>query len=233
MATKMENGSSSEKRNIRELERRRANREAILLAAEAVICRKGLIAASMDDVAAEAGFSKATIYKYVRGKSELVSELLIHFMEEWTDRLTEIAARPLEPEPKFLVFLREIIRYQAEKENISRAFLLDRSHLRIFRAMEDKKGHSGTEAERAFFRLLLTARKALASRMESFIREGIAAGAFRSVPVDSAVHFLTAVVLGYQHDRMFRDSKPDLEKDVLDVYGFILHGIKAEIQVNA
>ncbi len=227
MTPKKDRGALSEKRSIREIERRRSNRETILDAAEAVICRKGLSASSMDDVAAEAGFSKATLYKYVRGKSELVLELLIHFVEDLDGRLRAIVATPLKPEAKLLALLREVIRYQSEKENISRVFILDRSLFRIIHVMANEKGNPGTEAERAFLRRLVAARRAVDGCVEAFLREGIAAGAFRPMPLESATHFLSAVIQGYQHDKFFRGSKPDVEKDVSDIYAFVLRGISS------
>jgi len=227
MTPMKDQGSLSEKRSIREIERRRSNRETILVAAEAVICRKGMNAVSMDDVAAEAGFSKATLYKYVRSKSELVFELLIHFMEDMDARLQPIVAKPLKPEAKLHALLREVLRYQAEKENISRTFILDRSHSRIIHALADDKGNPATEAERGFLLRLQAARRAIYGRVEAFLRDGIAAGAFRPMPVESAVRFLGVVIQGYQHDKFFRDSKPDVEKDVSDIYAFILRGISS------
>jgi len=35
------------------------------------------------------------------------------------------------------------------------------------------------------------------------------------------------VIQGYQHDRFFEEGKPDLEKDVSDIYTFVLHGISS------
>jgi len=233
MATKMKNGSVSQKRKARELERRRSNREAILHAAEAVIGRKGLSTTSMDDVAAEAGFSKATLYKYVKGKSELVFDLLIHFLEDLDDQLAQVLARPVEPEAKLLLFLREIFRYQTSKENISRAFMSDPSHIRILQAMAEDKNHPAGPAERAFLRRFISVRQGLNDRIKDFVRDSIATGAFRPVPLEAAIHFLNVVILGYQHEHFFRESEPNLEKDVLSIHGFILHGLKTDKKANA
>jgi len=219
----------ADKRSIREIERRRSNREAILYAAEAVICRKGMIEASMDDVAAEAGFSKATLYKYIRGKSELVFELLIHFVEDLDERLREIAAKPLKPEAKLLIFLREVLRYQAEKSNIGRAFLTEGSMFKVIHAMAGGNGKSGPEhGNRAYLQRLLAARKAVYTRLEAFLQEGISSGAFRPMPLGAGAGFLSAVIQGYQHDTYFRDSKPDFEKNVSDIYAFVLRGISSD-----
>ncbi len=227
MKPKKTDTSLSEKRNLREIERRRSNREAILHAAESVICRKGLSATSMDDVAAEAGFSKATLYKYIRGKTELVFELLIHFVEDLDDRLRLIGERPLKPEAKVQAFFREVILHQADKENISRAFLADRSLFRLIHVMAGAEENPATAPERAFIRRLLEARQAVNSRVEAFLQEGIAAGVFRPMHLESGMRFLGAVIQGYQHDKFFREAKPDLEKDVSDIYTFVLHGISS------
>jgi AcrR family transcriptional regulator len=228
MTPKKNQGSLSDKRSLREIERRRSNREAILHAAEAVIGRKGINAVSMDDVAAEADFSKATVYKYVRSKSELVFELMIHFLEDLDVRLKEIIEGPLKPDAKLLALLQEIFRYQAEKENLSRAFLMDRSLFRMVHVFVDDKGNPGTEAARVFFRRMVAANRAITNHVEAFLRKGVAAGVFRPMPLASATYFLRAVIQGYQHDQFFRESKPNLEKDVLEIQGYILRGIQAE-----
>ncbi|HNQ80128.1 MAG: helix-turn-helix domain containing protein [Acidobacteriota bacterium] len=225
--------SLSEKRSLRELDRRRRNREAILHAAEIVIGRKGLTASSMDDVAAEAGFSKATLYKYIQGKSELVMELLIHYLEDLNDRLAAILIKPVKPEAKLLLLLREILRYQAEKANISRAFIMNPSHMQIFRAMAETGAMAASETEKDFFHRLQTARRAMTGHLERFLREGIASGDFRPFPLEIMVRFLTAVILGYQHDQLFRESKPDIDKDIKNIHEFILRGFKTESQADS
>ena len=84
----------TDSRVAREERRRRENRETILHAAEAVIQAKGFSPSSMDDVAAEAGFSKATLYRYFKSKTELLFEILIHFFEDMETGLAAIRRRP-------------------------------------------------------------------------------------------------------------------------------------------
>jgi len=217
----------SEKRIARERERRRSNREAILHAAEAVICRKGLSAASMDDVAVEAGFSKATLYRYVRGKAELVFELLIHFMEDMDSRLKRVMKESLDPKAKLLSLIREAIRFQEEKENLSHIFVQDRTFLKVVCAFMADRRQAGTEAERAFIRRLRLARRNAFANVEALFREGIAAGDFRPLPVKKAAFFLATIIQGYSHEKIWRDSKPDFENDVLDIHEFFLQGIES------
>lgn len=227
MATKTNDRSLSEKRSVREDERRRSNREAILRAAEAVICRRGFDATSMDDVAAEAGFSKATLYKYVRGKSELVFELLVHFLEMLDERIREIIARPLSPEARLKILIRETFRLQVEQGPLAKAFLSDHGLFRLMHAVVEAKDGAGSGAERAFLHRILSVQRALYGRVEAFLKDGIASGAFRPMPVDSAVRFLGILAQGYKHDRFLQERKPNLEKDVSDIYTFILQGISS------
>ena len=66
-----------------------AKRAQILAGAGRVISRMGYDAASVSDIAREAGVSKGTIYVYFSGKEDLFEEL----MEETRERLfTELEA---------------------------------------------------------------------------------------------------------------------------------------------
>ena len=73
---------TSNPRTERERQRRNECKKSILLAAESLIIRRGLNAVTMDDVAREAQFSKATLYRYFRDKGELIFEILIHYYDE-------------------------------------------------------------------------------------------------------------------------------------------------------
>ena len=53
-----------------------ARREAILKAAKAVFAEKGLLAATIDDVAARAEVGKGTIYLYFKAKEEIFTALM-------------------------------------------------------------------------------------------------------------------------------------------------------------
>lgn len=222
----------SEKRSLREEKRRSLNREAILHAAEAVICRKGLSATSMDDVSAEAGYSKATVYKYIPSKNELVFELMIHFLEDVRERTRAITERPLAPETKLHDFLREILRQQMLKENIARAFLADPSLFRIIHAVSGEKQHALTAAEAGFLQRMTAVRRAISILLESILSDGIASGVFRPFSLDDGARFLGAVIQGYQHEKFFQKGKPDLEKDVLSIYTFVLNGFSTETRAR-
>jgi AcrR family transcriptional regulator len=62
----------------------------ILLAAKAVFLRKGLEAASMQDIAAEAGISRTLLHYYYRTKETLFRAILVHAVSEIIPRIASI-----------------------------------------------------------------------------------------------------------------------------------------------
>lgn len=65
--------------------RRRRKREAILTAAREAFLENGYAGASMSDIAARVGGSKATLYGHFRSKEELFAESVLHGLPEATE----------------------------------------------------------------------------------------------------------------------------------------------------
>jgi AcrR family transcriptional regulator len=147
---------TSEIRRERELRRREGYRETILHAAERVILRKGYSATTMDDVAREAQFSKATLYKYVPGKGILLFEIMGHYFDEIQNRMAEILAGPGTAGEKLRLFIRMILLYQEDKENITRVLWMDNAMLKLVRVFAASTGKAGsaTAADRKMLGLL-------------------------------------------------------------------------------
>lgn len=73
----------------------RSSRERILHAAVQVAVRDGVLAMTLDAVAAEAGVSKGGLLYHFRSKDELIAAMLVHFREEVQGQLEKrIAADP-------------------------------------------------------------------------------------------------------------------------------------------
>jgi AcrR family transcriptional regulator len=213
-------------RDARERQRRQENREVILHAAEAVILRKGFSATSMDDVAKEAQFSKATLYHYFRSKAELIFEILIHFLEDLDGGLMAIQAKAESAKRKLRESIRLAIRFYAGKENISRVFAMDRTFLKLMQAFIAPANKGTSEAERRFIQKIKAKRGIVNDRVKSILQEGIVSGEFRKVEVDAAVTFLGAVIQGYFQEKLWNEAKRDIEKDIDHFENFILHGIE-------
>lgn len=66
----------------RKKEPRSVHRENIALAAEKLFMKKGIEATSVNEIAAKAGYSKATIYVYFQNKEEIVGALVLESMQK-------------------------------------------------------------------------------------------------------------------------------------------------------
>ena len=113
----------------REEWRRREFRRCIVHAAEKILVAKGYAGMTMDDVAREAQFSKATLYHYFRSKGELLLEILGHFFEDLEQGIRKINRLPLSATERLRRGIHYYIRFNEEKENISRMLMMDRSFL--------------------------------------------------------------------------------------------------------
>ena len=73
--------------------RGRQTQAAIDAAARAVIARKGILATTISDIAAQAGKSTASFYNYYDSKEEMVRQWAVRFRDEARDR-AQAAAKP-------------------------------------------------------------------------------------------------------------------------------------------
>lgn len=72
--------------------------EAIITAAERLFFSKGLEQTSMDDVAAQAGFTKRTVYQYFPGKQDLYYAVVLRGMRELLSSVREAGEGASGPE---------------------------------------------------------------------------------------------------------------------------------------
>ncbi len=219
------NANSSSPRRHREQRRRLENRKAIIHAAEAVILRRGFSATSMDDVAAEADFSKATVYRYFRSKAELLFEIMAHFMDDIEERLAAIRSdRSRSAALRLADTVAALMGYLAEKENISRVVMADRSFLRLVPMFVDEKAGEPASARR-FVERIRERRAEVLKGTESLLAEGMRAGEFRAMDPAAVAVYFSAVLTGFLHERLWTEAKPDLEKDVSLISDLLLRGL--------
>ncbi len=219
---------TSDLRQERERQRREGYRETILHAAERVILRQGFSSTTMDDIAREAQYSKATLYKYVPSKGALLFEIMGHYFEEVRDSLAGILAEPGSATDKLRRSIRMILQYQADKDNIARVLWMDNSMLKIMHVFVASPGKAGpaTATDRKMLGLLQKKRREAMEMAARMIEEGIAAGEFRRMDAQAALSFVEAVLQGYAHNRFWQGDAP-VTPDVADgLTRFILEGIR-------
>jgi AcrR family transcriptional regulator len=216
---------TSELRRKRERQRREEYRETILHAAEDVIIRKGYAATTMDDVAREAQYSKATLYKYFPSKGELVFEILIHFFEDVRKKVEEIQAEGGPAREKLRKAVRMIIEFNADKESISRVLLADRGILKMLRVLAPGQSGAAAPADRRLGVRLREKRREASEKGAEILVEGVAAGEFRPVDAGAALAFIDAALMGFAHNRAWFDRGADRGLSAETLFDFIMHGI--------
>jgi AcrR family transcriptional regulator len=219
---------TSEIRRERELRRREEYRETILHAAERVILRKGYNATTMDDVAREAQFSKATLYKYVPGKGILLFEIMGHYFDEIRDRMAEILAGPGTAREKLRLSIRMILQYNEDKKNITRVLWMDNTILKFIRVFAASSGKPGPApaADRKMLALLRQKKREVTEVGAKILEEGVAAGEFRRLDTLAALSFLDAVLQGYAHNRFWQGDAPVTPGAADELTRFIIEGIR-------
>ncbi|MEA3422087.1 MAG: helix-turn-helix domain-containing protein, partial [Acidobacteriota bacterium] len=106
------------------------NKKSILKASEKIFANKGYTLATMDDIGREAQFSKATIYRYFRSKSDIFIKIILRSLEEVHQNLTEILTKKISSEEKLRKTIYYITSYYNRKRNIARIFFIESSTMK-------------------------------------------------------------------------------------------------------
>ncbi|MDH7511382.1 MAG: TetR/AcrR family transcriptional regulator [Clostridiales bacterium] len=222
----------SDIRREREERRRQEYRRLILQAAERVVVEKGTSAMTMDDVAREAAFSKATLYHYFRGKGELVFEVLENFFEEMNQELARIKTLKIGAADKLKRGIRFYLQSNQEKRNISRMLMMDRSFVEKMRILVVNEKDSVSKKDRQFIDRLKAKRREILDGVADILREGMASGEFRRVDVENAVTFLEAILWGYCQIRFWRDKTYSVRDATNFIHALMLEGFKGKDEIG-
>jgi AcrR family transcriptional regulator len=95
-------------------------RQAILAAAEKHFARAGFTGASVQDIMAETGFSRPTLYYYFQSKEGLFKALLDHAHDACFHRMQQAAAAQSELGPKLVAVLTGLFEFLRDREDLTR-----------------------------------------------------------------------------------------------------------------
>jgi len=213
-------------RREREERRRLEYRRLILEAAERIIVRRGTSAMTMDDVAREAEFSKATIYHYFRSKGELVLELLGNFFDEVDTEVRKITVLQRSARDKLERGIRFYLRFNREKESISRMLIMDPMFMQKMSVFIADEKNLASETDRKFITKMRMKRKNILNGVAAILRQGVASGEFRRIEIPDAVTFLESLLQGYCHVRYWHDRPYSVEEATAIIFNYFLHGIE-------
>lgn len=171
----------------------------IIRAAAACFGEMGYRATTLETIAARAGLSKVTLYRYVSSKEDLLCRVFEHTIETSRTGLRQITEQALPVEDK----LRRIIRYQVT---------LLATHLPFLTVFFSEE--SGLPAPIA--RRVAREKREYDRTIERVFREGIGAGRFRDLPPTLFVFALDGMC-NWMH-KWFRPQGPQTPDQIADVF---------------
>ena len=98
----------------RKKEPQSVHRKNIAIAAEQLFMTKGIDNTSMNDIAAAAGYSKATLYVYFKNKEELVGVLVLESMQKLHGYISQAIEKYSETRQCYLEICHALLKYQEE-----------------------------------------------------------------------------------------------------------------------
>ncbi len=184
-------------RKHRELLRVSENRKFILETAESIFARKGFRQTTVDDIAEETQFSKATLYRYFKSKSDIFSEVILNTFQEARNELRKIQKKQNEAEVKLHAVIRYMLTYYRRKENITRIFFVEPALLQKIMKIDisDHVVPAGKKQSipEDYMEIVIAMRQTLTE----IIREGIDSGDFRPVDPEEACMVFSSLLRGF------------------------------------
>jgi AcrR family transcriptional regulator len=189
--------------------------QSIQDAAMRVIARRGMSAATMQEIAEEAGVAKGTIYLYFRDRDELVEKTFERAMTELHGRV-DVA---LESGRSFEQKLRAMITAKIE------FFREHREFFRLYMSLRYPEGNAQQQR-----RQRRTCQPQYQTRMEQLSRvlqQAMDDGEIRRMDANRLALFIVEASNAVIIERVIEEAPPPEEQDVELIAGAILHGIRS------
>lgn len=161
------------------------HRENIAMAAESLFMRGGIETTTMNDIAKEAGYSKATLYVYFADKEEIVSFLVLKSMKTLYSHISEAVEGQATAKEKYRKICRALVNYQ---EKYPLYFVLALGEINVD---FDKEDYRPLEKE------TFEVGEQINHKIEEFIHGGIKAGEIQpDIPVLQTAFLFWAALAG-------------------------------------
>jgi len=206
--------------------KRQEYRQEILKAAEKVVSQKGYSAMTMDDVAREAEFSKATLYHYFKGKGEIILQIIESFFDEIHRELIRIQRTETSASDKLNQGIHFYLKFNQDKENISRVLMMDPALMQKMKIFIVEEKELTSASDKRFLGKIKGKRRVILEGVAAILKQGIESNEFRKVDIRKAVHFLEAALDGYCHSQFWRDRTYSLNEATSLIHSFFLQGIE-------
>lgn len=204
------------------------NKMFILQAAETVFAQKGYSLATMDDIALEAQFSKATLYRYYKSKREVFFEVILNSFEEVRKKTAKIKLKKITAEEKIRELIFYISTYYHKKKNMARILYMERSVMRNILNIDIKKHLSHSTQHPQIPNEFKENMEEIFNIICEIIKEGIESGEFRKVDVRDAAFIFGALLRGFHFRGPLRGREYRIKESTDLLLNFFLYGIKKE-----
>ncbi len=181
--------------------------QSILEAALRVISRRGVAAATMQEVADEAGIAKGTIYLYFKSREELVERTAELVHSQLDRRMREVPADPRDA----LSHLRRLV------ETKIAFFDEHREFLRAYLATCQNEAERGRRRQARYEQYL--------RRLAEFLAQAMDAGALRRGDPDRLALFLSEGINAVIRRRLAEHNPRPPQEDVDFIASTILEGL--------
>lgn len=213
-------------RQEREIMRREENKRFILDAAERVFAKKGYRTATVDDIASEVQFSKATIYRYFDSKSAIFSEIIMSSFQEARENFLKIRKKQTSAEEKLKELIHFILTYYHRKRNIARVLLMERSTMKKVLHLDLSNHvmplHKKKEIPEDYKKIV----HEIFHIMCEIFEEGIDCGEFRKIKAEDACYVLGSLLRGFHFRGPVHEEEYTIAESTELMHGFFMNGIK-------
>jgi AcrR family transcriptional regulator len=185
-------------------------------AAMRVIARKGMSAATMQEIAQEAGVAKGTIYLYFRDRDELVERTFETAIGQLHERVDAALALELPLEEKLRAVVGAQMAFFRENAEFFRLYMTLR--------MPEGNAHQQRRQKRACAPQYQTRVRAFAD----VLAEGMKRGEVRKMDPHRLALFLIEGTTAITFERLTEGAPPPEEEDIDMVVGIALDGIRKQ-----
>jgi AcrR family transcriptional regulator len=185
-----------------------------------VIARKGMAAATMQEIAEEAGVAKGTIYLYFRDRDELVEKTFESAMCQLREQIDEV----LDRDTPFAEKIHAVMAAQLA------FFANNREFFRLYLSLRMPDGTS--DRQRRQKRTCHPQYRDRVQKLAEVLQRSMDAGEIRKVdPYRMALFIIegsTAIII----ERLTEDASPPAEDEVEFITGLILEGVRKRSDVE-
>jgi len=179
-----------------------------------VIARKGMAAATMAEIADEAGVAKGTIYLYFRDRDELVEKTFETAITGLHQQVDSMLAGAAPFEEKLRSMLRAAFAFFRE----------NREFFRLYISMRFPEGSA--QQQRRQKRTCQPQYRTRVDRMAEALSEAMRHGEVRQADARRLALFITEATNALVIERVMEEASPSEESDIELLATTILHGIR-------